>query len=61
MRVNRVVEYLIREEVIPSVKACAELLGFEVGRATFPMRQYSAEDCRRMEQELKRLGWPDFK
>ena len=60
MRVNRVVEYLIREEVIPSVKACAELLGFEVGRATFPMRQYSAEDCRRMEQELNRLGWPDF-
>ena len=60
LKVNRVIEYLIREEVIPGVKACANLMGFDVGCATFPMRQHSAKDRFRMQLDLQKLGWPDF-
>ena len=57
-RVNRVIDVMLRHEVIPSVKFAAELLGFPVGDATFPMRRMSNEQRKMLQAELHRVGFP---
>lgn len=58
MQVNRVIDVMIRYEVIPAVKHAVEMLGFPVGNATFPMKHYSAEEKANYENELKAVGFP---
>jgi N-acetylneuraminate lyase len=58
MQVNRVIDIMIRYEVIPSVKYATEMIGFPVGNATFPMKHYSAAEKAAYEQELKAAGFP---
>lgn len=58
IKVNRVIDLLLRSSLIPAVKHAVGLMGVDVGNATFPMKQLSAEDKRVLEVELKKLGWP---
>ena len=58
MKVNRVIDVMIRYEVIPSVKYACEMLGFPVGNATFPMKHYSEAQKAAYEKELKEAGFP---
>lgn len=57
LQVNRVIDVMIRYEVIPAVKYAVELMGFPVGNATFPMKHYSAEQKSAYEKELKLAGF----
>ncbi len=57
-RVNRVIDAMLRSEVIPAVKFAAEMLGFPVGNATFPMRCMNAGQRARLEADLRKLGFP---
>ena len=56
-RVSRIIAILIRNKVIPSVKLLLERKGFPVGSATFPMRRFSEEEARQLEDEVRRCGW----
>jgi Dihydrodipicolinate synthase/N-acetylneuraminate lyase len=58
MKVNRVVSEMIQHKVIPSVKYALELLGFDVGNATFPMKRFTIEEKKQLEAQLHALGWP---
>ncbi len=57
-KVNKVIDVMIKNEVIPSVKYATKLMGFDVGDATFPMRKFSPEQCAAFEAALTEAGWP---
>ncbi len=57
-KVNRVIDRLIKGPVIPGVKSACRALGFDVGQATYPMRQYTAEMDAELKNDLVALGWP---
>ncbi len=60
IKVNRVIELLLKNMLIPSVKYSVGLMGIDVGNATFPMKQMNAGSFKEFEQELSKLGWqPD--
>ncbi len=58
MNVIRVINSMIKYEVIPSVKYATSLLGFDVGNATFPMKALSDEEKVAFEKEIRAVGWP---
>lgn len=58
LKVNKVIEVIIRNEVIPAVKCGMTLMGYEVGDATYPMRKFAEEEKAKFELELKQCGWP---
>jgi len=58
LKVNRVIEVMVRHELIPAVKYATTLLGFDCGDATFPMRALTHEQKAALEKDLKALGWP---
>lgn len=58
MQVNRVVKVVVSHETIPAVKYGVNMMGYDVGVATFPMRQIPAGSCPALEAELKEAGWP---
>ena len=57
-KVNRVINVIIKYEVLPGVKHACEMIGFPVGEATFPMKHYSDEQKKAFESELKAVGFP---
>lgn len=58
IKVNRIVDSMIRYEVIPSVKYAVTLMGYNVGDASFPMKVLSDEEKRAFEEEIRKNGWP---
>ena len=57
-KVNRVIEVMLRNPLIPAVKYATTLMGFPVGNATYPMCQFSDEQKTNLERELAQVGWP---
>ena len=53
MRASRVIEKLLTYEGIPATKAVMEDMGFAVGNATFPMKQYSDDEKAKIALEIK--------
>lgn len=58
MKVNKVIDLLIKSELIPSVKYAVSLMGIDVGNATFPMKQMTDNEKKALENALRELGWP---
>ena len=58
LKVNRVIEVLIKHELIPSIKYGLELMGFGVGSATYPFKQFTEEEKRAFKEEIFATGWP---
>lgn len=58
LRVNRVIDLLLRWELIPAVKQGVRLMGIEAGDATFPMKHYTPPEAAAFEQALRAAGWP---
>ncbi len=58
IKINRVIEFMIKNGVIPSVKCAAEILGFEAEKAVFPQRSFSGDEKAAFREELNKLGWP---
>ena len=52
-RADRVIAKLLTYELIPAVKAILEDMGFAVGAATFPMKQYTDEQKQMIAKEIK--------
>ncbi len=60
IKVNRVIDLLLKNMLIPSVKYAVGLMGIDVGNATFPMKQNELGADTAFEQALYDLGWtPD--
>lgn len=57
-KVNKVIDVMIRYEVIPSVKYALTMMGIDVGEATFPMKHYSPEEAAAYQTCLSQAGWP---
>ncbi len=57
IKVNRVIDLLIKSELIPSVKYAVGLMGINVGTATFPMKQLNGEEQEKLKNALKACGW----
>lgn len=58
IKVNRVVSVMIRHEVIPAVKEMCTMMGFESGKATYPMGQMTEREKEELHAELMAAGWP---
>ncbi len=58
LKVNRAINIVLKHEVVPATKQAVTLMGFDVGNATFPMRQMSCEEKAEFKHELSELGWP---
>ena len=59
-KVNRVINCMIKNEVISSTKSMCCMLGFPSGEAIYPLKDMSGEDMVELERELTALGWPFF-
>ena len=57
LKANRIIDILIKNEVIPSVKYAVELMGYSVGEATYPMRALNMEQKAYLERSLREAGW----
>ena len=53
MRANRVISKLLNYDLIPAVKAVMEDMGFFVGNATFPMKQYTDSEKQVIAAEIR--------
>lgn len=58
MKINRVVHCMIKHEVVSATKEMCGFLGFDVGNATFPLKQFSDADRAVLKSELDQIGWP---
>lgn len=58
LKVNRIIDSIIKYDVIPSVKYATTLLGYDVGDATYPMKALSDEEKAAFEKEIRAKGWP---
>lgn len=58
IKVNRVIDVLIKSELIPAVKHAVGMMGIDVGTATFPMKQYTDSEKKVLEEGLRECGWP---
>ena len=57
IKANRIIDILIKNELIPSVKYAVELMGYNVGEATYPMRALNMEQKAYLERSLREIGW----
>lgn len=57
-KVNKVINCMIKHEVISSTKRMCTMLGFESGEATYPLKSFKDGGITEFEQDLKELGWP---
>lgn len=58
LKINRVISVLIQHEVIPGVKYACGMMGFPVGNSNAPLRIYSSEEAKALEEDMKAAGWP---
>jgi dihydrodipicolinate synthase/N-acetylneuraminate lyase len=58
LKVNRVIDVVIKHEVISSVKYMCGMMGFPVGNPNPPLRAYTPEEAAAIEREAKEAGWP---
>lgn len=58
IKVNRVISVMIRHEVIPAVKEMCTMMGFESGKAVYPMGQMAQREKEALHVELAAAGWP---
>ena len=56
-RADKVVGVLIKYGVISATKAALEMMGFEVGNATFPMKRFTLEQKKQIMAELQAAGF----
>ncbi len=60
IKVNRVIDLMIKNMLIPAVKYGVGLMGIDVGNASFPMKQNEKGGEPEFEKALYELGWrPD--
>ena len=52
-RANQVISTLLNYQLIPAVKAVLEDMGFAVGNATFPMKQYSQDQKKAIATKIR--------
>ncbi len=58
IKVNRIIDSMLKYEVIPSVKYAITLLGYNVGNAAYPMKVLTEKEKTLFEKEIRANGWP---
>ena len=58
LQINRVIDVLLKNSLIPSIKHALKLSGIDCGTGTFPMKQLSNQQIAKLEKELSEAGWP---
>lgn len=57
-KINRVIAVLIKYEVIPSAKEMCTMMGFDSGKALYPMCQMNDAQLSALKADLNAVGWP---
>lgn len=57
-KVNKVIDCIIKHEVIPATKYMCTMMGFDVGYASLPMCQVTKEKAEALTKDLSVSGWP---
>lgn len=60
-RVTQVISALRSFTTIPAAKALLEVMGFDMGDATFPMKKYDEEQKKALVKAMREGGWTDGK
>lgn len=58
MKVNRIIEVMIKHEVIPSTKEMCTHMGFSSGKASYPFKQMREAEKEALFKDLDAMGWP---
>jgi dihydrodipicolinate synthase/N-acetylneuraminate lyase len=56
-KANRIITIMMGTKIIPAVKVVLEDMGFEVGKATFPMKRYTDAEARDIIKAVKDAGF----
>ncbi len=57
-KVNKIIGIMCAQSVIPAVKHAMGMLGYNVGKATFPLNPIEGETAKAYEAALKEAGFP---
>lgn len=58
LKVNRVISCIVKHEGISATKEMCKMLGFDCGKATYPLKQMLPEELELFRTDLKKTGWP---
>lgn len=58
MQINKVITVMLKLECISSTKEMCSMLGYSVGNALFPFKQFNDADRNELKAELDKAGWP---
>ena len=58
-KVTQIISALRSFTTIPAAKALLEVMGFEMGDATFPMKRYDGEQKKALVKAMRAGGWTD--
>ena len=58
MKVNNVIDLMLKTKLIPAVKETIGFMGVNVGNGVFPNRTFTNEESLELAKKLKEFGWP---
>lgn len=58
MKINEVIHCMMNHECISATKEMCAMLGYNVGNATFPFKQFNDADRAALKSDLDQIGWP---
>ena len=57
-KINRVINCMFNHECISATKEMCGFLGYNVGNATYPLKQFTDADRAALKADLDVIGWP---
>lgn len=58
MKINRVINVMLKHEVIPATKEMCKMMGYNVGNAVYPQKQFDDAARASLSEDVKAVGWP---
>ncbi|MDR1061546.1 MAG: dihydrodipicolinate synthase family protein [Clostridiales bacterium] len=59
LKANKVIRLLFRHGIVNSVKDMLELIGYDVGYCTYPLKRLEPAEREAFHAELRETGWPE--
>ena len=58
MKIDRVINCMFKHSCLPATKEMCRFMGFDVGDASFPLKQFTDADRMALKADLDEIGWP---
>ena len=58
MKIDRVINCMFKPSCLPATKEMCRFMGFDVGDASYPLKQFTDADRVALKADLDEIGWP---